>query len=30
MAYKGKIDPNTLRNPKKYKGDLSDIVYRSL
>ena len=30
MSYKGKISPKSFKNPKKYIGDLENIVYRSL
>ena len=29
-TYKGKINPSSLKNPKKYVGDISNIVYRSM
>lgn len=29
-TYKGVIDPKTLKNPQKYEGDISNIVYRSM
>lgn len=29
-TYQGKINPEALKNPQKYEGDITKIVYRSL